>query len=69
MEDDHANSPNIVVKPTCALSPEQARDARARAWAFVFECHAKKRGRLADKSGLDDAKEGSNDSRANSSIP
>ncbi len=22
-------------------TPEQARDARARAWAFVFDCYAK----------------------------
>jgi hypothetical protein len=28
----------IVVKPNPGITPEQARDARARAWAFVFEC-------------------------------
>jgi hypothetical protein len=34
---------DIVVKPLSGISPEQARDARARAWAFVFQCwHAKK---------------------------
>ena len=26
------------------MTLEQARDARARAWAFVFECHSKKKG-------------------------
>jgi len=35
----------IAVKPLPNISPEQARDARARAWAYVFECwHAKKGG-------------------------
>ena len=28
----------IVVKSNPGITPEQARDARACAWAFVFEC-------------------------------
>jgi hypothetical protein len=33
---------HIAVKPLPGISPEQVRDARARAWAFVFDCHVKK---------------------------
>lgn len=32
----------IIVKPTPGLTPEQALDARARAWRFIFDCHEKK---------------------------
>ena len=32
------DSPRIVRSPLSSISLEQARDARARAWAFVFEC-------------------------------
>jgi hypothetical protein len=49
----------ITVKPTSGVSSDQARDARARAWSYVFECfdrHTKNRGRLLDKSGPDDAR-------------
>ena len=31
--------PNIAVKPLCGISSNHARDARARAWQYVFECH------------------------------
>jgi hypothetical protein len=34
---------DITPKPSAGMTPEQARDTRARAWAFVFECHAKKK--------------------------
>jgi hypothetical protein len=30
---------DIAVKPLPGTSPGQARDARARAWRFVFECY------------------------------
>ena len=41
------------------ITPEQAKDARARAWKFIFDCHAKKKAaRLGDP---DDAKEIKND--------
>jgi len=52
---------DIVVKPLSGISPEQARDARARAWASVFECwHAKKGGShdLTNGSTADMAKHG-----------
>ena len=33
---------HISVKPVNGIRPEQARDARARAWALVFQCWHKK---------------------------
>jgi hypothetical protein len=30
--------PQIVCRSNSSISPEQARDARARAWAFAFQC-------------------------------
>jgi hypothetical protein len=32
------DSPRMVRSPLSSFSLEQTRDARARAWAFVFEC-------------------------------
>jgi hypothetical protein len=46
---------DITLKPSASVSPEQARDARARAWSYVFECfncNAKKK--VASASDLDD---------------
>jgi hypothetical protein len=33
----------IVVKPNPGVTPDGAREARARAWRFVFDCYAKKK--------------------------
>jgi hypothetical protein len=39
------SSPHIIVTPASGITPEEARGARSRAWAYVFECwHAKKGG-------------------------
>jgi hypothetical protein len=38
----------IAVKPLPNISPEQACDARARAWAYVFECWQARKGDLHD---------------------
>jgi hypothetical protein len=43
-------------------TPEQTRDARARAWAFVFECYAKKK--AARLGSPDDGEESRNASTA-----
>jgi hypothetical protein len=54
-----ATRADITAKLAGSLTPEQACDARARAWSYAFECfdrHTKKRGRLLDKSGPDDAR-------------
>ena len=47
---------------TAYATPEQAREARARAWAFVFECYAKKKG--ARPGAPDDGEESKNASTA-----
>jgi hypothetical protein len=36
------DSIRVVHRPNPVISPEQARNARARAWAFVFDCWQKK---------------------------
>jgi hypothetical protein len=41
------------------LTPEQARDVRARAWAFVFACLERKK---ATRPGAPDARKESNGS-------
>ena len=33
------------------LSPEQARDIRARAWAYVFDCYFKKKAGVPSTGG------------------
>lgn len=38
------NNTDIIVKPCPGLTPERARDARARAWKYVFDCYGKKKG-------------------------
>jgi hypothetical protein len=36
------NTPRIILRSHPGITPEQACDARARAWAFVFCCWQKK---------------------------
>jgi hypothetical protein len=57
--------------PTANNALHQARDARARAWAFVFDCHAKENAAGVDSTNGDDAKKGSlkHEFRAKASIP
>jgi hypothetical protein len=47
------DAPVLVVKSTPDITPEQARDVRARAWAFVFQCWQEKK-----KGGPDTAPDG-----------
>jgi hypothetical protein len=59
------DAPYITVKPLSGISSDQTRDARARAWAYVFECFNR---REIQKGGPttsrpDAAKEIKNDSR------
>ena len=44
----------IVVRSS-SLSPEEARNARARAWHYVFECYERHRA-ARGKNGEDDMK-------------
>ena len=51
------SKPRITHRPHLGISAEGARDIRARAWAFVFDCHKKKA--VARTNGnRDDTKEG-----------
>ena len=52
---------DITLRSTPGTTPEQARDARARAWVFIFDCYAKKTARTR---GGEDAMKGSNNDRA-----
>ena len=38
-------NPRIVISPCSDLPSEKARDARARAWAYVFECFYSRAGK------------------------
>ena len=39
------SSPRITSTPRSDTTPEQTRDARARAWAYVFECFYRRAGK------------------------
>ncbi len=56
----------IIVRPHPGTTPEQAREARAKAWAFVFDCHHKKAAG-ANGGGNDPTK--IEEHRADASIP
>jgi hypothetical protein len=55
-----------TVKATPGITEELARDVRARAWAYIFDCHAKKK--AARPGGPDDAEESKNDRTDTASI-
>ncbi len=38
-----------------SISPQEGRDARARAWAFVFDCYRKKKAATSPVSRPNDA--------------
>ena len=63
------DSPHPILRPEAALN--QARDARARVWSYIFECHAKKNAAGVTSTNGDDAKKGSlkHEVRANTSLP
>ncbi len=39
------SNPDITLKLAGGLAPEQARNARARAWAYVFDCFHRRNGK------------------------
>lgn len=61
---------HIPRSPAIGTTSDLARDARARAWAFVYDCHAKKNAAGMTSTNGDDAKKGSlkHEVRANTSI-
>jgi hypothetical protein len=50
-----AGKSQVAIRPLSGITPEQARDARARAWSFVFACWNAKKGSGA--AALDARKE------------
>ena len=53
---------HITMTPQAGISPEQSRDARARAWAYVWQCWQEKQDAAgAGHSDGGDAKERSMD--------
>ena len=44
-----SDAPRTVLRPSRRTTPEQAREVRARAWRFVFDCWEQKK--TADKDG------------------
>ena len=51
-----ATKTDIIVKPTPDLTPDQARNIRARAWSYIFHCHWKHK--AAEGSGSEDRAKG-----------
>lgn len=53
------SNPEIVCTPAPGITPEKARDARARAWAYVFDCFNRRNGKEGGpaKTAPDAAKE------------
>jgi hypothetical protein len=43
--------PRILCREHPGIPPEQARDARARAWTFAFRCWQEKSAKQAPNSG------------------
>ena len=56
---------HITMTPHSGISPEQCRDARAQAWAYVFQCWREKQNAAGvTTTNGDDAMKGSNSDRA-----
>lgn len=56
-----ASEQRVVYSPRPDVTPEKSRDARARAWAFIFDSYRKK---AAGTNGGEDAMRGSKIGRA-----
>ena len=65
--------PRIAHRSDVGLTPDQARDTRAKAWVYVFACferHRNEKPVWPDNDTGDDPRGGfENDSRAKSIIP
>jgi hypothetical protein len=57
------DAPHTVLRPSPGTTPEQVRNARARAWAFVFACFEKhqQENKGGPVTAPDDAEESEND--------
>ena len=47
---------SVTCAPRINTTPDQARDIRAWAWAFVFECHVNRNAAGVTSTNGDDAK-------------
>jgi hypothetical protein len=64
------NSARIVLNPRQDLTAEQARDARARAWVYVFQCWREKQNAAGMTStNGNDPERRSDEIRAKTRIP
>jgi hypothetical protein len=61
------SAPRIVPRPLPGVTPEETRDARARAWTLVFNYYGRKE--AAPASRPDDVKKIKNGYVARSSVP
>jgi len=50
------DSARIVCRSSPSIAPEQGRDTRARAWAFVFQCWQEKR-KTAERAPAPDSRD------------
>jgi hypothetical protein len=50
------SEPRITYAPRPDATAEAQVAALSNVYRFIFDCHARKRGRLLDKSGPDDAR-------------
>ncbi len=60
------NTTRVMFRPAPGITAEQAKDARARAWEFIFDCHAKK---MATRPGGHDAGKEINERSGKAIIP
>ena len=58
----------IIAESTPGLTPEEARDVRARAWRFVFDCWEQKKA-AGEVGGEEHARKESKDVSRNRTIP
>lgn len=53
-----SDAPRIALRPNPGITTEQARDARARAWMYVFACFNRRNGQEGGPpTAPEDAKE------------
>ncbi len=62
-----SSTPRSAYRPDPDATPEEARDVRARAWAFIFSCWHAKGGSSA--TAAQDDRKGFNDDPATARIP
>jgi hypothetical protein len=46
-----SSTPRLMSKPIPGITPEQARDTRARAWVYIFHCYEAKKNPAAVQPG------------------